>query len=118
MRPPPLGMFAVPAPAVVSALADAARAGAQAAIIIGSGFEDRNSPERRALDEFAAASPMRIIGPNCVGTLGTDVVAGLQRDGIRPGDPVGLAVALLQVGADHAAHDRARFDRLYAQDGC
>jgi acyl-CoA synthetase (NDP forming) len=51
-----VALIAVPAPAVVPALADAARAGAQAAIIIGSGFEDRNSPERRALDEFAAGS--------------------------------------------------------------
>jgi acyl-CoA synthetase (NDP forming) len=90
-----VALIAVPAPAVVSALADAARAGAQAAIIIGSGFEDRNSPERRALDEFAGDSPMRIIGPNCVGTLGTEHAAYLTFSSVlrsqrpRPGT-VGL----------------------------
>ncbi|WP_083934107.1 acetate--CoA ligase family protein [Sciscionella marina] len=65
-------LVAVPAPAVVAALADAERAGARVAVIIGGGFEDRQSPERRALDEFAAGSAMRIIGPNCVGTVGTE----------------------------------------------
>jgi acyl-CoA synthetase (NDP forming) len=65
-------LVAVPAPAVVSALVDAERAGARVAVIIGGGFEDRQSPERRALDEFAARSALRIIGPNCVGTVGTE----------------------------------------------
>src|ERR1700756_2891886 len=51
-----VALIAVPAPAVVPALADAAHAGAQVAIIIGSGFEDRDSPERRALDAFTTDS--------------------------------------------------------------
>jgi acetate---CoA ligase (ADP-forming) len=90
-----VALIAVPAPAVVRALADAARAGARAAIIIGSGFEDRGSPERRALDEFAADSQMRIIGPNCVGTLGIEHAAYLTFSSVlrterpRPG-AVGL----------------------------
>jgi acyl-CoA synthetase (NDP forming) len=90
-----VALIAVPAPAVVPALADAARAGARAAVIIGSGFEDRGSPERRALDEFAAGSQMRIIGPNCVGTLGTEHAAYLTFSSVLrterpcPG-PVGL----------------------------
>jgi acyl-CoA synthetase (NDP forming) len=90
-----VALIAVPAPAVVPALADAARAGARAAVIIGSGFEDRSSPERRALDEFAAGAQLRIIGPNCVGTLGTEHAAYLTFSSVlrsecpRPG-PVGL----------------------------
>jgi acetate---CoA ligase (ADP-forming) len=90
-----VALIAVPAPAVVPALADAARAGARAAVIIGSGFEDRGSPERRALDEFAAGARLRIIGPNCVGTLGTEHAAYLTFSSVlrsecpRPG-PVGL----------------------------
>ena len=90
-----VALIAVPAPAVVPALADAARAGARAAVIIGSGFEDRGSPERRALDEFAAGAQLRIIGPNCVGTLGTEHAAYLTFSSVlrsecpRPG-PVGL----------------------------
>jgi acyl-CoA synthetase (NDP forming) len=90
-----VALIAVPASAVVPALADAARAGARAAVIIGSGFEDRGSPERRALDEFAAGAQLRIIGPNCVGTLGTEHAAYLTFSSVlrsecpRPG-PVGL----------------------------
>jgi acyl-CoA synthetase (NDP forming) len=90
-----VALIAVPAPAVVPALADAARAGARAAVIIGSGFEDRGSPERRALDEFAAGAQLRIIGPNCVGTLGTEHAAYLTFSSVlrsecpQPG-PVGL----------------------------
>jgi acetate---CoA ligase (ADP-forming) len=90
-----VALIAVPAPAVVPALADAAHAGAQVAIIIGSGFEDRDSPERRALDAFTTDSPMRIVGPNCVGTLGTERAAYLTFSSVlrtmqpRQG-PVGL----------------------------
>jgi acyl-CoA synthetase (NDP forming) len=90
-----VALIAVPAPAVVRALADAERAGTRAAVIIGSGFEDRESPQRRALDEFVANSPMRVIGPNCVGTLGTEHTAYLTFSSVlrteRPQQgPVGL----------------------------
>jgi acetate---CoA ligase (ADP-forming) len=41
----------------------------RAAVVIGSGFEDPDSEPRLALEVYAASSSMRIIGPNCVGTL-------------------------------------------------
>lgn len=65
-----VALVAVPAPSVVAALADAESIGARAAVIIGSGFEDRNGAPRRQLDAFAQDSGLRLIGPNCVGTLG------------------------------------------------
>jgi acyl-CoA synthetase (NDP forming) len=65
-------LVAVPAAGVVAALQDAEAVGAQVAVIIGSGFEDRRSAERRALDDFLASSDMRVVGPNCVGTLGVE----------------------------------------------
>jgi acetate---CoA ligase (ADP-forming) len=70
-------LIAVPAPAVLPALRDAEAVGARVAVIIGSGFEDRESPERLALDEFITTTPMRIIGPNCVGTLAAEQSAFL-----------------------------------------
>lgn len=68
-------LVVLPAPGVLDALAAAERIGARAAVVIGSGFEDRESEPRRRLDAFIARRPrLRIIGPNCVGTLG--VAAG------------------------------------------
>jgi len=65
-----VALVALPAHAVVSALEDAESIGVGAAVVIGSGFEDRDGESRRALDAFAQGSRLRIIGPNCVGTLG------------------------------------------------
>lgn len=65
-----VALVAVPARGVVSALADAESIGARAAVVIGSGFEDRDGEARRELDAFARDSQLRIIGPNCVGTVG------------------------------------------------
>jgi acyl-CoA synthetase (NDP forming) len=57
------------APQVVPALEQAAAAGVRVAVVIGSGFEDATSEPRLALEKFADSSSLRIIGPNCVGTL-------------------------------------------------
>ncbi len=65
-----VALVAVPARAVLTALADAESIGVGAAVVIGSGFEDRDGESRRELDAFARDSRLRIIGPNCVGTLG------------------------------------------------
>lgn len=70
-------VIAVPAPAVMSALADAERLGVGVAVVIGSGFEDRDSTLRHQLDDFVARSDMRVIGPNCVGTLAVHSAACL-----------------------------------------
>lgn len=86
-----VAMVALPAPAVLGALRDAEAIGVKAAVVIGSGFEDRKDAARRELDEFAASSQMRIIGPNCVGTLGVPASAYLtfssvlQQDVPQPG---------------------------------
>ena len=55
---------------VVAALREAEAIGVRAAVVIGSGFEDRLGAPRQELDRFAAESELRLIGPNCVGTLG------------------------------------------------
>jgi acyl-CoA synthetase (NDP forming) len=88
-------LIAVPAASVAAALADAEQIGVQVAVVIGSGFEDRASPERRELERFVADSRMRVIGPNCVGTIGARRAAFLTFSSVlrseqpRPG-PVGL----------------------------
>ncbi|MEO3861455.1 acetate--CoA ligase family protein [Acrocarpospora sp. B8E8] len=65
-----VALVAVPAPGVVAALRQAEEIGVRAAVVIASGFEDRDGPARRDLDRLAASSKLRIIGPNCVGTMG------------------------------------------------
>lgn len=65
-----VALITTPPGAVVQALEEAEALGVRAAVIIGSGFEDRQSEPRLRLESFAASSSLRIIGPNCVGTLG------------------------------------------------
>jgi acyl-CoA synthetase (NDP forming) len=65
-----VALVALPARSVVAALREAEAIGVRAAVVIGSGFEDRVGAPRKELDRFAAESELRLIGPNCVGTLG------------------------------------------------
>jgi acyl-CoA synthetase (NDP forming) len=61
----------LPAAAVTGALRELDQAGVRTAVVIGSGFEDPASPARRELLGFLAepARALRVIGPNCVGTM-------------------------------------------------
>jgi acetate---CoA ligase (ADP-forming) len=86
-----VALVALPAASVVGALREAEAIGVRAAVVIGSGFEDRQGAARQELDRFATESEMRLIGPNCVGTLGVDSASYLtfssvlQQDVPRPG---------------------------------
>ena len=62
----------LPAAAVPAAVAELDRAGVKAAIVIASGFEGEDSAPRRELLDVLASSRIRLIGPNCVGTLASD----------------------------------------------
>ena len=64
-----VALLTLPSPLVLEALRDAEQLGVQAAIVIGSGFEDRASQIRIDIDRFACESDIRIIGPNCLGSL-------------------------------------------------
>ena len=70
-------VIALPALAVLPALAEAEQLGVKVAVVIGSGFEDRAAPLRRELDKFVADCDMRVVGPNCVGALGVENAACL-----------------------------------------
>jgi acetate---CoA ligase (ADP-forming) len=59
----------LPAPLVLGALREADAVGVKAAVVIASGFENRDSEIRTELDEFARSTDLRIIGPNCLGSL-------------------------------------------------
>jgi acetyltransferase len=71
-EPCDLALISVPARAVPEAVADAARAGCQAAIVLSSGFGETGDEGRRVearLRENAQAAGMRLVGPNCMGVV-------------------------------------------------
>jgi acetate---CoA ligase (ADP-forming) len=72
---PPLAMILVPAGAARDAVADCAAAGVRVAIVGSSGFAETGPEGQAAQDELvriARAHGMRLVGPNCIGSLGPD----------------------------------------------
>ena len=59
-------IVAIPAPGVVAVLAELQLAGLRSGIVFSNGF---SGPQAAALRAFAAASPMAIHGPNCMGLI-------------------------------------------------
>jgi acetyltransferase len=71
-QPCDLALISVPAAAVPDAVADAARAGCKAAIVLSSGFGETGEEGRlveTSLRETARAAGMRLVGPNCMGVV-------------------------------------------------
>lgn len=96
-EPVDLVIVTVPAAAAVDAVREAATAGARAAVVISSGFEelgDRGRDLQREMVGVARRHSMRLVGPNCLGLLANDPVSPLNATfhrGLPP--PGGLAVA-------------------------
>src|SRR5579885_2633756 len=70
--PADLAVIATPAPTVPEVIHECVQAGVKGAIIISAGFREAG-PSGRALEEqiqaAAAGSPLRIVGPNCLGVM-------------------------------------------------
>ena len=109
-----LAVIAVPAPLVLDVLADGARAGVRAAVILSAGFADAGPAGRDRQDQLvrlARGYGMRLVGPNCLGVANTDPTIRLDA-GFAPAEPGsgGLGVGS-QSGAvgvallDHATRD-------------
>jgi acyl-CoA synthetase (NDP forming) len=104
--PVDLAMICVPAPACPTVLAEAAQAGARAAVVCGGGFAEAGGAgieHQRALAEVVAATGIRLLGPNTSGFLAphagltASFVAGV--DQVRPGK---VAVVAASGGVNHA----------------
>ncbi|MFN8644149.1 MAG: GNAT family N-acetyltransferase [Candidatus Binatia bacterium] len=100
--PVDLAVVTVPAAAVEEVVADCARAGVHAVVVVSGGFAETGAAGRAAEQRLAAlvrASGMRLLGPASMGVLNTDPAVALRAtadvDGIAPGR-VGL---LAQSGA-------------------
>jgi acyl-CoA synthetase (NDP forming)/GNAT superfamily N-acetyltransferase len=109
-EPVDLIVVAVPAARVAEVIADAASAGARAAVVVSSGFgEVAGGASQAEIVALARRHSMRLVGPNCLGVLNTEPavkMAALFSPVLPP--PGGLALAS-QSGAvgiavlDHAA---------------
>ena len=80
-EPDRLAVIAVPAPAVLAAVADAAAAGATGVVVISAGFAEAG-PEGAALQaallSAVRAAGVRLVGPNCLGIANTDPAVRLN----------------------------------------
>ena len=68
-----LALIMVPAGAVQQAVSECAAAGVRVCVVMSSGFGEVDDDGRRRQDELvtiAAAADMRIVGPNCIGSVG------------------------------------------------
>lgn len=96
-EPPDLVGIIVPYHQVLPVLKQSAEVGAGAAVVVSAGFAERGSEERNQLQDeigaFAAASGLRVCGPNCLGVA--NVTSGVWPSShapdpdLRPG-PVAL----------------------------
>jgi acyl-CoA synthetase (NDP forming) len=71
-EPVDLALVSVPAAAAQAAVADAARAGCRAAIVLASGFGETGEAGRAVelrLAALAREAGMRLVGPNCMGVV-------------------------------------------------
>jgi acyl-CoA synthetase (NDP forming) len=70
---PELAVMAVPPEAVLEAVKDCAARGVRAAVILSSGFSEMGEAGSRLQAEIgrvARSSGMRVVGPNCLGSIG------------------------------------------------
>src|SRR5439155_14169744 len=110
--PVDLAVIAVPTGRVEGVVADCAKAGVSAAVVLTAGFGETGDGGRAGqarLVRLARAHGLRLVGPNCLGVLNTDPAVRLDATfAAATPPPGGLAVAS-QSGAvgiailDHAA---------------
>ncbi|MFN2121238.1 MAG: acetate--CoA ligase family protein [Anaerolineales bacterium] len=95
-KPVDLAVLVVPAAAVAQALRDCAARGIRAAIIASAGFREVG-PDGAALEQecvdVARANGMRLLGPNCIGTIDTHFP--LDTSFLHPPMPPSGAVAFV-----------------------
>lgn len=68
-----LALVMVPATGVADAVAECAQAGVRVCVVMSAGFgevDEVGQERQRALAETARAAGMRLVGPNCIGSVG------------------------------------------------
>lgn len=99
---PDVVVVCVPADQVVDVVAEAAQAGATAAVIISAGFGEAGPQGARRLEELrrvAHAHGIRIVGPNCMGALNASEAVRMNATFATVFPRAGRAAFLSQSGA-------------------
>jgi len=122
--PPDLAVIATPARTVPGIIEEAGAAGVKAAVVLSSGFGEAGAEGRRLQEEMLQAARrggVRILGPNCLGAMRTDV--GLNATFARTGANRGRIALVSQSGAicaailDWAAHAAVGFSSVISLGG-
>lgn len=124
-------LIALPAEAVEPVIEECARAGARSAVVFASGYAEMSEPERIArqhrLTALAAATGLKILGPNCMGymnfpglTMATFAAADLKlQKPARPGIGMVSQSGALGYGLAQAVHRGAVISHvLTTGNGC
>ena len=99
-QPPDLAVIVTPARTVPGIVRDAGQAGVKAAVVLTSGFAETGEEGKRLQAELVAAARaarVRVLGPNCLGLMRTDV--GLNATFARSYAHAGHLALVSQSGA-------------------
>ena len=103
-----LAIVAVPAPRVVETVEACAARGVRAAVVFSAGFAEMGADGRRLqerLGAIAAASGMRIVGPNCLGVYNSELGAyATFSTTLEDGYPKPGGVALVSQSGAYGSH--------------
>ena len=103
-----LAIVAVPAPSVVQTVEACAASGVGVALVFSAGFAEMGAEGRRLQDrlgEIAAASGMRIVGPNCLGVYNSELGAfATFSTTLEDGYPTPGGVALVSQSGAYGSH--------------
>jgi acetyl coenzyme A synthetase (ADP forming)-like protein len=97
-----LALIAVPAPLVVKVTDECGRKGVRGIVVISDGFKERGGEgiqREQQLREIALGHGMRIVGPNCMGVINTDLSVNLNASFSLVYPPPGNVAFLSQSGA-------------------
>ncbi|HET9186095.1 MAG TPA: GNAT family N-acetyltransferase [Solirubrobacterales bacterium] len=97
-----LAVIAVPAAAVAETAREAAAKGARALVVLSAGFSEtgeEGAERERELLAVCREAGMRLVGPNCLGVLGTAAAAPLNATFIPDPPPPGRVAFASQSGA-------------------
>ena len=105
---PDLAIVAVPAPSVVETVEACAARGVRAALVFSAGFAEMGADGRRQQDRLgavAAATGMRIVGPNCLGVYNSELGAyATFSTTLEDGYPTPGGVALVSQSGAYGSH--------------
>ena len=107
-EPVDLAIVAVPAPSVVETVEACAAAGVRTAVVFSAGFAEMGAGGRRLQDRLgaiAAATGMRIVGPNCLGVYNSELGAFTTfSTTLEDGFPTPGGVALVSQSGAYGSH--------------